>query len=213
MALDPTSVAGIVLAGGQSRRMGGGDKGLLLLDDKPMLAHVIARFAPQVGTLALDANGDPGRFAAFGLPIIADTHPGYPGPLAGVLAGMLWARTAVAGAQWVASVSSDVPFLPHDVVARLRRAARQQRSPIAFARAGAQWHPVIALWSIELADRLKQAIDAGEYRVRHWAGAQGAVPVDFASISIAGVPVDPFFNANTPQELAEARALLAKGTD
>jgi molybdopterin-guanine dinucleotide biosynthesis protein A len=124
---------------------------------------------------------------------------------------MRWTQTAGPQARWVASASSDVPLLPRNVVKRLHTAAVEGNAPIAFAQACGRQHPVIALWSIDLADRLAHALDAGEYRVRHWAAAQGTVSVDFAPLSIGTETVDPFFNANTPEELAEARALLAQG--
>ena len=220
------SVAGIILAGGLSRRMfptaasgtgavpPSGDKGLLALGETTMIGHVIERLAPQVDTLALNANGDPARFAALGLPVVADTIAGFVGPLAGVLAGMRWARTQVPGARWIASVSADAPFLPRDLVARLVEALRGRGNAIAIAQSAGELHPVIGLWPVALADDLETALRGGLRKVLAWTDRHGTVPVPFAMIAAAmretgPQAIDPFFNANTPEELAEARRLLA----
>ncbi|CAN0447650.1 unnamed protein product, partial [Phaeothamnion confervicola] len=149
-----SNIVGIILAGGLSRRMfsgrsgagadaqGGGDKTLLDLGEKPMLAYVTERLRPQVSTLAINANGDPARFTAFGLPVIADTIDGFVGPLAGVLAGLRWARENVPDARWVASVSGDAPFLPADLVSRLAGAVELRGNAIAIAQSGDEVHPV-----------------------------------------------------------------------
>lgn len=202
-------IAGIILAGGLSRRMGGGDKGLLALGEKPMLAHVIDRLRPQVCDVAINANGDPARFAAFGLPVVADTIDGFVGPLAGVLAGMRWARANVPWAKWVASVSADAPFLPLDLVARLSAAVSHRGNAIAIAQSGGELHPVIGLWPVVLADDLDSALRGGLRKVLHWTDRHGTVPVPFETVQIGGENIDPFFNANTPEELAEAQRLLA----
>lgn len=202
-------ITGIILAGGQSRRMGGGDKGLLEVAGRPMLAHVIDRLAPQVGQIALNANGDPARFAQFGLPVVADTIDGFVGPLAGVLAGMRWAAAHTPGARWIASVSADAPLLPRDVVARLADAVDSRGNAIAVAKSGGELHPVIGLWPIVLADDLDAALRSGLRKVLHWTDRHGTVPVEFPFIELAGRSIDPFFNANTPDELDEAGRLLA----
>src|SRR5262245_53984483 len=201
-------ITGIILAGGLSRRMGGGDKGLLELADKPMLAHVIGRLTPQVDAIAINANGDPARFARFGLPVVADTIEGFVGPLAGVLAGLLWARANTPEARWVASVSADAPFLPHDLVAQLCTAVDTRGNAIAIAQSAGELHPVIGLWPVALADDLDAALRAGLRKVLHWTDRHGTVPVPFAPIDAGGTEVDPFFNANTPEELDEARRLI-----
>ena len=206
---DTGEIAGVVLAGGRSQRMGGGDKGLRGLDGRPMLAHVIARLAPQVDRLILNANGDPERFARFGLPVVADAFPDFPGPLAGVLAGMRWAAAAGDGpVRHIVTVSSDAPFLPPDLVARLAEASAASGGVIAMAQSAAVVHPVIALWPVALADVLEAAIVAGERRVGWWAGTQGATAVEFEPLRVAGRTVDPFFNANTPEEFLEAAELM-----
>lgn len=210
-------VVGVLLAGGQSRRMfadgaGSGDKGLLDIAGRPMLAHVIERLAPQVGALVLNANGDPGRFASFGLPLVADTVGGQVGPLAGVLAGMRWAVAHAPGTALIATASTDAPFVPRDLVERLvsARNAAGGGERIALARSGGHLHPVIGLWPVSLADDLEQALLDGVRKVLAWTDRHGTVGVDFASVTVAGEEVDPFFNANTPEELRQARQLLGR---
>ncbi|MBP7242224.1 molybdenum cofactor guanylyltransferase MobA [Amaricoccus sp.] len=194
------TIAGVILAGGLSRRMGGGDKALLPLGGRPVLAHVIARFAPQVGPLALNANGDPGRFAGFGLPVAADGFQGFAGPLAGVLAAMHWA--AGQGAGLVATVAADTPFLPRDLVGRL--AAGIGGAPVAVAVAEDGAHPTCALWRVARRGDLAAALVAGTRRVTEWAAREGAAPVAFPDEAA-------FFNVNVPADLAEAEARLAQG--
>lgn len=202
-------VSGVVLAGGLSRRMGGGDKGLLDLHGQSMLAHVIAAFRPQVGALVLNANGDPARFADFGLRVVSDTVEGFVGPLAGVLAGLRWASTHAPGATHVASVSADAPFLPDDLVRRLAVASAGRPNAIAMARSGGELHPVIGLWPVHLADDLEAALREGTRKVLTWTDRHGTIGVDFPALAIGSELVDPFFNANTPSEMDEARRLLA----
>lgn len=202
----PDKIAGVVLAGGLSRRMGGGDKGLLDVAGISMIGRVIERIARQVGPLAINANGVPERFSTFGLPVIADPIQGFVGPLAGVLAGMQWAS---GHASHVVTVSSDAPFLPPDLVDRLSlEAASQGPNAIVLARSQGHLHPVIGLWPVHLAQDLEQALKDGVRKVLHWTDRHGTFGVDFADIHIAGRGIDPFFNANTPEELKEARALL-----
>lgn len=203
------SVVGVLLAGGQSRRMGGGDKGLLPLAGKAMLAHVAERLGPQVDCLVVNANGDPARFQAFGLPVTPDTIGGFAGPLAGVLAGMRWSLAHVPEARHIATVSTDAPFLPKDLVSRL--AAALDGAPgkaIALAASGGELHPVIGLWPVTLADDLETSLTQGVRKVLHWTDRHGSVAVEFPFVEILGRRVDPFFNANTPAELEEARLLI-----
>lgn len=221
MAKSAADTTGVLLAGGQSRRMftgwGGqaafGDKGLLDIAGKPMLAHVMARLKPQVAAMVINANGDPARFAAFGLPVVADTVEGFVGPLAGVLAGMRWSAAHTPDARAIVTVSTDAPFIPLDLVARLQAAVADRPGAIAMARSDGEWHPVIGLWPVALADDLEAALREGVRKVLRWTDRHGTVGVEFAPLRIAGRDVDPFFNANTPEELAEARALLATRTD
>jgi molybdenum cofactor guanylyltransferase len=207
-----TDIVGVLLSGGQSRRMGGGDKALRDLAGRPMLAHVIERLRPQVGRLVINANGDPARFAAFGLPVTPDTIDGFVGPLAGVLAGMQWAKTNAPDARWIATVSTDAPFLPHDLVARLLDTVQSRPTAIAIAQSGGEVHPVIGLWPVAHADDLNQALRDGVRKVLVWTDRHGTVPVEFPFTQMAGGPVDPFFNANHPDELDEARRLLGAST-
>ena len=202
-------VVGVLLSGGQSRRMGGGDKALRDLGGRPMLSHVIERLRPQVGSMVINANGDPARFATFDLPVAADTIDGFVGPLAGVLAGMMWARQYCPAARWIATVSTDAPFLPADLVATLRAGVEHRPTAIAIAQSGAEVHPVIGLWPVALASDLDQALRAGVRKVLAWTDRHGTVPITFPFVTMAGVQIDPFFNANHPEELAEARRLLA----
>ncbi|MBO0763302.1 MAG: molybdenum cofactor guanylyltransferase MobA [Hyphomicrobiaceae bacterium] len=204
------SVTGVILAGGQSRRMGGGDKGLLDLAGKPMLAHVTARLAPQVGRVAINANGDPARFAAFSLPVVADTMPGFAGPLAGVLAGMRWSQANAPAAGWIATAPGDAPLLPVDLVARCLEALKQRPGAIALAQSAGEVHPVIGLWPVALADDLEARLAAGVRKVLDWTDRHGTVPVAFPFVKVGGQHLDPFYNTNTPQELNSLRALLAR---
>jgi molybdopterin-guanine dinucleotide biosynthesis protein A len=199
--------AGVILAGGLARRMGGGDKALLLLAGRPLLAQVIERLAPQVDELVLNANGDPARFAQFGLPVVPDTVQGFAGPLAGVLAGMRWA--AARGHADVVSAAGDTPFFPRDMVARLQAARGDQ--PIAMAATndperGLTEHPTFALWPVRLADDLERALTEGHMRkVIVWTSRHGCARAVFEGAEF------PFFNINTPDDLAEAERLAAGG--
>ncbi|MGE5266440.1 MAG: molybdenum cofactor guanylyltransferase MobA [Deltaproteobacteria bacterium] len=206
---------GLLLAGGQSRRMKGAfrdgqqDKSLLEIGGKPMLAHVIERLAPQVGDMLISANGDPARFSSFGLPVVPDTIGDFAGPLAGLLAGMRWSQREAPEKTHIVSVSSDAPFLPADLVVQLQSAVRDRDRAVAIARSGAQLHSVIGLWPVALADELEAALLSGTRKVSAWTERYETVAVGFAPIKLNGREVDPFFNANTPEELATARQLLA----
>lgn len=215
MSLDPSDVTGVLLAGGLSRRMFasagqvGGDKGLLELQGRPMIAHVRQRLAPQVGAIVLNANGDPARFAALGLPVAADTVEGFVGPLAGVLAGMRWSAANAPAATYIATVSTDAPFIPGNLVARLS-AGLAPPARIALAASAGEVHPVIGLWPVALADDLDAALKAGVRKVLAWTDRHGSVTVDFPLTVLNGSLIDPFFNANTPEELSQARLLLGE---
>jgi molybdopterin-guanine dinucleotide biosynthesis protein A len=201
-------VTGVLLAGGLSRRMGGGDKCLRDLAGKPMLAHVIERLRPQVGAMVINANGDPTRFADFGLDVVPDTVEGFAGPLAGVLAGMRWSAEHAPNARWIVTVSTDAPFLPLDLTQRLLEAAGGAPETIALAASGGDVHPVIGLWPVSLADDLEAQLNAGVRKVLHWTGRHATEVVDFPFLTFNGREIDPFFNANTPEELDEARTLI-----
>ncbi len=205
-------ITGVLLAGGQSRRMfpgqAGGDKALRDLAGKPMMAHVIERLGRQAGRLVINANGDPARFAQFGLPVAPDTIDGFVGPLAGVLAGMRWSQVHMPSATHIATVSTDAPFIPLDLVARLAAGVVDRPRAIAIARSGGELHPVIGLWPVALADDLEAALRDGVRKVLAWTDRHGTQAVDFEFIAMAGRQIDPFFNANHPDELDEARRLL-----
>jgi len=199
------TVAGILLAGGLSRRMGGGDKCLRRLGSTTILARVIARAAPQVAMLALNANGDPARFADYRLPVVGDSIPDFAGPLAGVLAGLDWAAAASGDVTHVASFATDAPFLPTDLVARLRAALEGEGADLACAASGGRAHPVFALWPVALREELRRAMrDDGIRKVDAWTARYRLALVDYAA-----APIDPFFNTNRPEDLAVAERLLA----
>jgi molybdopterin-guanine dinucleotide biosynthesis protein A len=200
MAAEVAGVAALLLAGGQARRMGGGDKCLLELAGRPLLAHTIARIRPQVGTLALNANGDPDRFADFGLPVLADAVPGGAGPLAGILTGMEWLAREFPETTRLLTVPTDAPFLPADLVARLADAGGQ----IACAASGGRAHPPIALWDVGLAADLRHAMEAEDMRkIDRWTARHGV-----AEVAWLNQPFDPFFNVNRPDDLAAADRVL-----
>jgi len=197
-------IAGVLLAGGQSQRMGGGDKCLRMLGGKAILAHVIERAQPQVDALVLNANGDAQRFASFGLPVIADSVTGFAGPLAGVLAGFDWAAQYLPDAELVASFATDAPFFPRDLVRRLAVAMEEGGFDLACAESNGQVHPVFGLWPVSLRDDLRQALTGGLRKVDQWTARFKLVEVEFLA-----EPIDPFFNANRPDDLAEAERLIA----
>jgi len=198
-------VCGLLLAGGQSRRMGGGDKALRPLGGRPVLARILDIARPQVDALVLNANGDPGRFAEFGVPVAADVIDGFAGPLAGVLTGLEWARANAPGCAWVASFACDAPFAPGDLVVRLRAAVEAAGADLACASSGGRDHPVFGLWPVRLAGDLRRAvIDEGVRKVDVWTARYRLARADWPCD-----PVDPFFNVNRPDDLARAEAMLA----
>lgn len=197
-------VAGVILAGGRARRMGGGDKCLHRLGGKTILEHVIDRARPQVSRLVLNANGDPGRFAQFGLPVAADAIGGFAGPLAGVLTGLEWAREHAPHCPWVASFATDTPFFPEDLVARMLAAADDEGADIACAASGGRSHPVFGLWPVRLAGDLRHALAVEDIRkIDLWTARYRLVTVEFPT-----EPRDPFFNVNRPDDLTDAERLL-----
>lgn len=199
-------ILGVVLAGGLARRMGGGDKGLRELGGRPILARIIERLRPQVDGVILNANGDPARFAEFGLPVAGDAVEGFAGPLAGVLTGLAWAKEKRPDITDIITVPSDGPFLPRDVVAQLVSARDNAKADLACAASGGQVHPVVGLWPLRLYDDLYHAVVAeGIRKVDIWTARHKLALANFAI-----EPVDPFFNANRPDDLAEAERLLSR---
>ena len=211
MAEASSSITGVILAGGRSRRMGGGDKGLLDLGGKPMLAHVIDRLKPQVGRIIINANGEPRRFAAWSLPVVPDTVGGFAGPLAGVLAGMRWSLTHAPEARFIVTAAGDAPLLPRDLAHRLLAALAPGKAVIALAQSLGELHPVIGLWPVALADDLEAQLTAGVRKVLHFTRRHRTIAVPFAPVRLCGLDIDPFFNANTPAELEQLRASIARG--
>jgi molybdenum cofactor guanylyltransferase len=196
---------GVLLAGGLARRMGGGDKPMRTIGGRTIMERVIERLAPQCDQLILNANGDPSRFAAFGLPIVADDIEGFAGPLAGVLAALDWSAAHRPDIEWVLSSATDCPFLPRDLVQRLHHARAAEGSQIAVAASGGHIHHVVALWNVALRDQLRDALVKEDIRkVGFWMARYQP-----ATASWPDAPLDPFFNANTIEDIAEAERLAA----
>jgi len=200
------NIVGVLLAGGLSRRMGGGDTALRPLGGQTLIDHVILRVRPQVAALVLNANGDPVRFSRFGLPVVADSIAGFAGPLAGILAGLDWAAANRPDCGLVASFASDAPFLPTDLVARLVDGMNREGAELACAASRGQPHPVIGVWPVRLREALRHALVAeGIRKVDVWTERYRLATVSFDD---ATGDVDPFFNANRPEDLDRAAALL-----
>ena len=208
MTIDATpsgarEIPGVLLAGGLARRMGGGDKPMRIIGGRTILERAIARLKPQCDGLILNANGDPARFSAFGLPVISDNVADFPGPLAGILAALDWTAANRPSVEWILSAAADCPFLPRDLVARLYQALQQQNAQLAVAASGGQTHPVIGLWSVSLRDELRHALVAEDIRkIDRWTARYR-----LATVSWPTTPLDPFFNANTVEDIAEAERL------
>jgi molybdopterin-guanine dinucleotide biosynthesis protein A len=205
----PEGVIGIVLAGGKSSRMGGGDKALVPLGGRPLLAHVIERLRQQVGEIVLNANDDPGRFAAFGLPLAPDRLAGQLGPLAGIHAGLAWAEANRPESRFVITVAADTPFFPADLVSRLCAATDKANPTLVVARSEGGVHPVFGLWPVSLAPHLEDTLNRGARKALDFVAAHQAKEVRFPPVDVGGRAVDPFFNINRPEDLAEAEALLS----
>lgn len=207
MTPDPTP--GLLLAGGLARRMGGGDKPMKTIGGRTILDRVIARLAPQCDGLILNANGDPQRFTAFGLPVVADSVEDFPGPLAGILAGLDWIAAHRPDVTWMLSAAADCPFLPRDLVTRLHQARIERDSRITIAASGGQTHPVIGLWNVTLRDDLRHTLEVENFHaVGRWTARY-----DPAIVSWPTEPLDPFFNANTVDDIAVAERLAAVDDD
>jgi len=200
-----TDIPGVLLAGGLARRMGGGDKPMRQIAGRTILDRVIARLSPQCNGLIINANGDPSRFASFGLPIIADSVADFPGPLAGILAALDWAAANRPEVSLVLSAAADCPFLPHDLVSRLYQAMAEQNAQLAVAASDGQSHPVIGLWSVALREELRHSLVVEDIRkIDRWTARYR-----LATVTWPTTPLDPFFNANTVEDIAEADRLAA----
>jgi molybdopterin-guanine dinucleotide biosynthesis protein A len=208
MAL-PDGVVGVLLAGGRSSRMGGGDKCLRMLGGRTILGRILDRLRPQVSDIVINANGDASRFVRFGVPVVPDSIVGYAGPLAGVHAGLEWMKANRPGVGHVVTMATDTPFLPTDLVRRLLQAS-DDRSALRIAKSAAGTHYVIGLWPMTLADALKASLERGERKVGAWTKEHGAVEVFFPPVNVGGKRIDPFFNINAPEDLAVAEALVSE---
>jgi molybdenum cofactor guanylyltransferase len=203
--IDNVPIPGVLLAGGLARRMGGGDKPMRTIGGRTILDRAIARLKPQCDGLILNANGEAARFAAFGLPVIADSVGDFPGPLAGILAGLDWAAANRPEAKFILSAAADCPFLPRDLVARLHEAVVEQKAKLAVAVSGGRSHWVNGLWSVGLREELRHAlIVENDRKVERWTARHRP-----ATVSWPIAPLDPFFNANTVEDIAEAERLAA----
>jgi molybdenum cofactor guanylyltransferase len=198
-------IPGVLLAGGLARRMGGGDKPMRQIGGRTILERVIARLQPQCDGLLLNANGDPARFGGFGLPVIPDSVENFPGPLAGILAALDWTASHRPEISVVLSAAADCPFLPRDLVTRLHQALLREQAQLAVAASDEQSHPVIGLWSVTLRDELRHALVVEDVRkVDLWTARYR-----LATVTWPATPLDPFFNANTVDDLNEAERLAA----
>ncbi|MEH6952547.1 molybdenum cofactor guanylyltransferase MobA [Nitrobacter sp. NHB1] len=209
MTIEIPPTPGVLLAGGLARRMGGGDKPMRTIGGRTVLERVIARLKPQCDGIILNANGDPGRFAPFGLTVVADNVPDFPGPLAGILAALDWAAANRPEVEWVLSAAADCPFLPRDLVVRLHQRRAEEKAQLAVAVSGGQSHPVIGLWHVGLREELRRAlVNEGIRKVDRWTARY-----PLAAVSWPIEPVDPFFNANTVEDIEEAERLAALDGD
>jgi molybdenum cofactor guanylyltransferase len=195
---------GVILAGGQATRMGGGDKGLLTLGGQSILGHVIERLSPQVAAMALNANGDAARFDALNLPVLPDSIDGFVGPLGGVLAGLDWA--AAQGADTIVTAAADTPFFPGDLVPQLLLASEGMAHPLVLAatpdaQRGTARHPTFGLWPVALRDDLRAALTGGLRKVVQWTQAHEGREAEFPHEAA-------FFNINTPEDLKTAEGML-----
>lgn len=200
---EPMQTVAVILAGGLARRMGGGDKPMRTIGGRTILHHVIDRLSPQCDEVILSANGNPARFASFCLPVVADSVADHPGPLAGLLAALDWTAQNRSEIEWVVSAAGDCPFLPIDLVSRFHKARRAEDAQLVVASSGERSHPVIGLWAVALRHDLRHAlIEENIRKVSLWTSRYRLSTVDWPT-----EPVDPFFNVNTVEDIAEAERL------
>ncbi|HEY8268262.1 MAG TPA: molybdenum cofactor guanylyltransferase MobA [Xanthobacteraceae bacterium] len=209
MKIEVPPTLGLVLAGGRATRMGGGDKTLLKVGGATILQRVLARIRPHCTAIVLNANGDPSRFAAYELPVVADEVPDFAGPLAGILAGLEWAAREHPKTEWIASVPGDCPFLPSDLIPRLHETRTAEGRLLACARSGEWRHPVVALWPVALRIDLRRALfDEDLHKIELFTGRYGVAVAEWPDR-----PVDPFMNVNTPEDLAAAADIAVRNID
>jgi molybdenum cofactor guanylyltransferase len=200
---------GLVLAGGLARRMGGGDKARIRIGGVTILGRVLACLQPQCDRIIINANGDPGRFADTGLPVVPDSVPDFAGPLAGILAGLDWAAAHAPDVADIVSVPGDCPFLPVDLVERLGIARTAEKLPLACARSGDWRHPVVGLWPVSMREDLRRAlVEEDLHKIEVWTARHGVAIANWPA-----KPVDPFFNVNTPEDVVEAEHIAAQHRD
>jgi molybdopterin-guanine dinucleotide biosynthesis protein A len=205
MTTEAPATYGLVLAGGLARRMGGGDKAMIRIGRDTILERALARLSPQCAGMVINANGDPTRFARFGLPVVADDVAGFAGPLAGILAGLDWLNASAPTVPWLVSVPGDCPFLPGDLVHRLHAARAEAGVLLACAKSGNWRHPVVGLWPVGLRDDLRRAlVEEGLRKIEVWTARHGVGIAEWPA-----EPVDPFFNVNTPQDAERAQRFAA----
>jgi molybdenum cofactor guanylyltransferase len=199
----PPPTLGVILAGGLSRRMGGNDKTLLPLAERLLVERTAERLVPQCESVILNANGDPSRFATMPLPVVPDSIPDYPGPLAGILAALEWSAAHRPDIAWVVSAPADTPFIPRDLVLRLHEACQESHKPIACAASDSQTHFAVGLWPVSLRHDLRfSLVEKGTRSIREWLNRH-----EYAEVPWPADPVDPFFNINTPEDLRHAESL------
>lgn len=203
-----TGIAGLVLAGGRATRMRGGDKPLRLVGGRPLLERVLERLVAQVEVAAISANGDPARFAGYRVPVLADEPQSrQAGPLAGVLSGIAWAKTS--GRSELLTVAGDTPFFPVDLASQLSAAKSDREGYIAVAASGGRRHPVFALWPVALETDLRIFLaKSPTFSVLAFLERHDAISVNFPMAAVGGRTIDPFFNVNTPEDLAEAESIV-----
>ena len=190
----------VILAGGRSSRMGGGDKCLLPMRGKPLIAHILEILAPQTRDVLINTNSDPGPFLKFGLPVLPDAITGFQGPLAGLLTGMLWSRRRHPKQVYLLSVAGDVPFLPDDLVSRLHEDLREGQADIAIAACPLSSHPTIGLWPVDLAQRLEHDLMQTNIRsMLDW--------IKGFRVARTSFPSDVLLNINTPADLSSCQKI------
>ncbi len=202
-------IVGILLAGGQSRRMNRPDKCLMQLNGKTLLTHAIDRLTPQVDKLILSINGDPDRFSEYNIPKITDQIEGFAGPLAGIHAGMKWAQENTPETQYIATIATDTPFFPDDLVNQFRNHIPKDNEAIILATSKGRKHPVIGLWPVSLVNELETALKNNERKVGLWTEQHTVIKVDFPVETHGNHEFDPFFNINHPEDIEKAKELLA----